>query len=231
MMENRQMAITAVIPVRAGSTRVKNKNIKPFAGSSLLEIKIEQLKKIQEIDKIIVSSDSDIMLQIAREHGVIPKKRPDEFCDEKTKTFNEVVQYIATNEVDTDIMMWVPCVCPLVFEDKIREGIEKYRLVEAGKISADSVCTAALFKEYLFDTTGPVNYSIENFVKSQDLPNWHYITNGFFIAKTKDMNKWGFVYGKNPYFCEVNKFEALDIDDEYDFAMAEFAYQYVKGIK
>ena len=36
------MDITIVIPARAGSTRVKNKNFKPFADSSLLEIKIKQ---------------------------------------------------------------------------------------------------------------------------------------------------------------------------------------------
>jgi CMP-N-acetylneuraminic acid synthetase len=38
--------ITIVIPCRAGSTRVKNKNFKPFANSSLLEIKIKQAKTL-----------------------------------------------------------------------------------------------------------------------------------------------------------------------------------------
>ena len=53
------MKLTAIIPVRAGSQRVKNKNLKPFAGTTLLEIKIETLKKVQGIDEIIVSSDSE----------------------------------------------------------------------------------------------------------------------------------------------------------------------------
>jgi N-acylneuraminate cytidylyltransferase len=42
--------ITAIIPVRAGSTRLKNKNIAPFAGTNLLVNKINQLKQVQEID-------------------------------------------------------------------------------------------------------------------------------------------------------------------------------------
>ena len=219
------MDITAVIPVRAGSTRVKNKNIKPFAGSSLLEIKINQLKRVKEINKIIVSSDSDAMLEIAKKNGVIPKKRPDEYCDEKSKTFNEVVRFIAENEVDTDTMIWAPCVCPLVKEDKFIEGIELYKKICKGELDADSVITAMLTKEYLFDEKGPVNFSIEHHVPSQKLPNWHTITNGFFIAKTADMARWSFVYGPKPYLCEINKFEAIDIDDEYDFAMAEFMYK------
>ena len=52
--------ITAIIPVRKGSQRVKNKNIKPFGDSSLLEIKIKNLLKLQKwnkIEEIIVTSD------------------------------------------------------------------------------------------------------------------------------------------------------------------------------
>lgn len=220
------MSITAVIPVRAGSTRIKDKNIKKFADSSLLEIKIEQLKNVREVDQIIVSSDSDRMLAIAEEHGVIAMKRPVEYCDEKSKTFNEVVRYIAENQVHTEIMMWVPCVCPLVSSEKIRKGIGLFRKIEQGEYENDSVATAVLFKEYLFDEQGPLNFSVEHHVTSQNLPDWHYITNGFFIAKTADMSRWGFVYGPKPLLLEVNKFEALDIDDDYDFAMAEFAYKY-----
>ena len=47
--------ITALIPVRKGSQRVKNKNIKKFSDSNLLKIKIEQLKKIKSINNIVVS--------------------------------------------------------------------------------------------------------------------------------------------------------------------------------
>ncbi len=220
-----ELKITAVIPVRAGSTRVKNKNIRPFADSSLLEIKIEQLKAIPEIDQIIVSSDSDEMLKVASEHGAIPKKRPIDYSDEKSKTFNDVVCYIASEEVDTEVMIWVPCVCPMVSAEKIREGIDMYLKQQKGQLPGNGVCTARLIKEYLYGENGPVNFSIEHHVKSQDLPNWHYITNGFFIAKKKEMIEWRFVYGPQPLFCEVNQFECVDIDDQADFELAEIIYK------
>ncbi len=221
------MSVTAVIPVRAGSTRVKNKNIRSFAGSSLLEIKINQLKSVKGIDRIIVSSDSDEMLALAMRCGVEADKRPDEYCDEKTKTFNEVVRYIAGNVVKEGTMIWAPCVCPMVTGDLFEQGIELYKKILSGEEQGDSVVTASLIKEYLFDEQGPVNFSIEHHVPSQRLPNWHYITNGFFIAEASDMEKWGFVYGPNPRLFELNKFQSIDIDDEYDFAMAEFAYDYM----
>ena len=46
--------LTAIVPVRAGSQRVKNKNTKPFANSNLLKIKLETLKKVSMIDNIVV---------------------------------------------------------------------------------------------------------------------------------------------------------------------------------
>ena len=49
------MKIKALVAVRSGSQRVVNKNIRPFAGSSLLEIKLNQLKRISNIVGIVVN--------------------------------------------------------------------------------------------------------------------------------------------------------------------------------
>ncbi|MCR4694291.1 MAG: acylneuraminate cytidylyltransferase family protein [Pseudobutyrivibrio sp.] len=220
------MGISAVIPVREGSSRVKNKNIRSFGNSSLLEIKIDQLKRINRIDHIIVSSDSNKMLNIAKEKGVIAIERPDIYCDEKSKSFNEVVSYIAKEQVQDDIMMWTPCVCPLLSDRSLVEGIKLFENVNE---KYDSIATATLIKEYIFDENGPINFSVANHVKSQDLPNWHYIVNGFFIAKREAMENWGFVYGPNPYLFEINKYEAIDIDDILDFDVAEMLYLKMKG--
>ena len=215
-------SITAVVPVRAGSRRVKNKNIRPFMGSTLLEIKIDQLKEITEIDDIIVTTDSPEMLKIAEKKGVTGKRRPIEYCDEKSRTFNEVVRYVAENEAVTDVVMWAPCVCPLVGSDRIREAIIKYKnVVEEQKIF-DSVVSAVLIKEYLFDGKKPVNFSAEHHVPSQYLPNWYRIINGFYIAPRKLMIERSYLYGVNPFLFEIDKSEAVDIDDEFDFSIAEF---------
>ncbi len=219
------MALTAVIPVRGGSTRIKDKNFRPFAGRSLLEVKIEQLKRIPGIDKILISSDSEVMLELGRKQGVLTAKRPDEYCDEKSKTFNEVVEYIAREEVHTEDMMWIPCVCPLLEDKSILNGINLFEKIKNGTLDADSVVSARILKEYVFDEKGPINFSVEKHVPSQRLPNWHTIQNGFFIAKRTDMEKWRFVYGPNPYLVEISKLEAIDIDDMIEFEMAEFLYQ------
>ena len=62
----------AIIPARAGSKRIKNKNIikffkKPIIGWTINELK--KLKKKKIIDKIVVSSDSDRILSISKTQG------------------------------------------------------------------------------------------------------------------------------------------------------------------
>lgn len=214
--------ITAVIPVRAGSRRLPNKNILPFANSNLLIHKIRQLKQVKEINKIVVSTDSEEMINMAIDEGVDYQKRPYEYCDEKSKTFNEVVEYIA-NTINTDILIWAPCVCPLVKSESISNALNQF--LTCNNNYYDSIVSAMLLKEYIFDENGPINFSIENHVPSQKLPNWHMITNGFFIALAKDMANWKFVYGKKPYLYEITKFEAIDIDDKSDFIVAEQMYK------
>ena len=68
--------IVAIIPIRKNSQRVKNKNFKNFyKGKSLLEIKVKQLKKVSEIDKIVISSDSLKAERIAKKYKVSFHKR------------------------------------------------------------------------------------------------------------------------------------------------------------
>ena len=62
--------VIAMVPVRAGSTRVPNKNIRPFADTSLLELKLRLLKNVQGISEIVVSTDCDKSAEIAIKVGV-----------------------------------------------------------------------------------------------------------------------------------------------------------------
>lgn len=221
------MKITAIIPVRAGSVRVKNKNIAPFAGSSLLEIKIKQLQSIGRVDNVLVSSDSEDMLNISERAGCLVRKRPYEYCDEKTKTFNEVCEYVATS-APGDLLIWAPCVCPNCDDKCFNRGIDDYFLkTQTGEY--DSVISGKLFKEYLFDEKGPHNYIADKHVKSQDLPNWHTIVNGFYIAPRDLMIQRKYFYGFKPYISILSKSEAVDIDDPLDFEFAEFVYKKEHG--
>lgn len=212
------MSITAVIPVRAGSRRLKNKNIAPFAGTNLLINKIEQLKKVDEIDKIIVSSDSDVMLEMARENGVETHKRAPEYCDEKTKSFGEVVRHVAENVTGDDIL-WATCTSPLVFPKTYKAAIKAY--YPALEQGYDSLVSFEVIKRYLWDDNGPINYELGiKHVPSQQLPNLYIVTDGVLLAPREKMIEWAYFHGRNPYRFIIDKKTSVDIDDGLDLAKA-----------
>ena len=210
--------ITAIIPVRAGSTRLKNKNVAPFAGTNLLINKINQLKQVSEISKIVVSSDSDVMLEMAHLSGVETHKRAPEFCDEKTKSFGEVVRHIAEN-VDGENILWATCTSPLVFPKDYKLAIKAY--FEALAKGYDSLMSVESFKRYIWNEDGPLNYELGlKHVPSQQLPTLYFVTDGILIAPRKKMIEWAYFHGRNPYKFLVNKRTGCDIDDGLDLACA-----------
>lgn len=210
--------LTAVIPVRAGSTRLKNKNIAPFAGTNLLLNKIEQLKKVPEVNRIVVTSDSELMLNMAKKAGVEIHKRDEIFCDEKTKSFGEVVRHVAEN-VRGEHILWATCTSPLVFPNTYSKAIKKYYEVLEG--GYDSLASFEEIKRYLWNEEGPINYELGiKHVPSQQLPSLYIVTDGILIAPRKKMIEWSYFHGKNPYKFIVDKRTAVDVDDELDLAVA-----------
>lgn len=210
--------VTAVIPVRAGSRRLKNKNVAPFAGTNLLLNKIEQLKKVPEVNHIVVSSDSDMMLQMAKNAGTEIHKRSPEYCDEKTKTFGEVVRHVAEN-IDGEHILWATCTSPLVFPPIYSKAIHEYwRALEMGY---DSLVAFEKIKRFLWDENGPINYELGmKHVPSQQLPDLYIVTDGIILAPRAKMIEWAYFHGSNPYKFVVDKRTAVDIDDGLDLATA-----------
>lgn len=212
------MGITAIIPVREGSRRLKNKNVAPFAGTNLLVNKISQLKQVREISEIVVSSDSEKMLSMARQQGVSVHKRAIEFCDEKSKTFGEVVAHICS-EVEGEDILWATCTAPLVFPRHYRKAISEYR--EALKNGYDSLVSMEVFRRYIWDENGPVNYELGiKHVPSQQLPALYYVTDGILLAPREKMVEWKYFHGYHPYRFILDKRTSIDIDDGLDLACA-----------
>lgn len=62
------MRITAVIPIRSGSQRVKDKNLRKFGDTTLMELKIKNLLQVPDLDKVIVNTNSDEAINIVMNH-------------------------------------------------------------------------------------------------------------------------------------------------------------------
>ena len=81
---NRDAAhIIAVIPTRVGSVRIKDKNTRPFAGTTLLTLTIQKLRAVPGIKKVLISSNDPLAKDIAdsfRDPLVVFEQRAEEYC-------------------------------------------------------------------------------------------------------------------------------------------------------
>ena len=212
--------IKVLIPVRAGSVRVKNKNIKPFADSNLLTIKVEQMKRIKGIDGVIVNSNSDEMLEIAAGLGAEAVKR-DEYFASSTVCMNEVYKNMAENS-DCDTIIFADATNPLIKDETIEHCIKAYfeNLDEY-----DSLTTVNEIKQFMWQDGKPINYDAANKPKSQDLPDIVALNHAISIIPRKLMIEKMDIIGYKPNLFKIDSVEATDIDNEIDFEFAEIMYK------
>jgi N-acylneuraminate cytidylyltransferase len=210
---------TAIIPVRQGSRRLKNKNIMPFGDDNLLIYKIKQLKTVKEIGNIVVSSDSDEMLKMASDLSVNTHKRAEEYCDEKSQPFGAVVAHICEN-VEGNHIIWATCTSPLVEPSDYRKAINKYN--EVIYTGYDSLMSVEEFHRHIWNENGPINYELGiKHIPSQQLPPLYRVTDGILIAPRQKMIEWKYFHGTHPYKFIMDKRASIDIDDVYDLECAK----------
>lgn len=219
------MRIKGVIPVRAGSVRVKNKNIRPFAGSTLLEIKINQLHRMPQLDGIIVLSDGPEMLALAESLGCETVKI-DDYHASAAATANEVF-YNTAKLSNTDVMVHV-CVTSPTLKDETLENAIKFFLENMYKY--DSVNSGKLVKEFLFLDDKPINHNLDQHPKSQNLPDIISRIPAFSIMKRKTMMERKSNCGGKMKLFLVDPYEAIDIDEQINFDFAEFVYKKMNDI-
>ena len=219
------MKIKALAAVRGGSQRVVNKNIRPFAGSSLLEIKLNQLKRIPNIDGIVVNSNDDKMLEIASNMGCEVVKR-DEYYASNQVSMSEVYRNMAEN-VNADVIAYINATNPLLNDRTIVQAIENYKK----NISQyDSLNSAHLIKEFLFKENLPINYDLRHQPRSQDLPDISALNFAINIISREKMIECKNVVGYKPNIYIIDEVEATDIDNPIDFDFAEFVYKRKNGM-
>lgn len=215
-------AVKALVAVRSGSVRVKDKNLRPFAGSSLLEIKLKQLARIPDLDGVVVNSDDERMLEIAGAAGCEAVRR-DPFYASGRAPMSEVYARMA-EQTEADVIVYVNVTNPLLRDETLIDAIRKYRELAAEGI-CDSVNTAHLVKEFLFFENQPVNYDLKNQPRSQDLPDIAALNFAVNIISREQMISGKNVVGRHPYLYLIDEVEGTDIDNPIDFEFAEFLYR------
>ncbi len=214
-----QNKIIAMVPVRAGSMRVPNKNTRKFADTNLLELKLKVLKKVEGITDIIVSTDCEIAANIARKQNVKFQWRNNYYAG--SNITNDQHWFHIANTTPGDIVFLAQVTSPLLRASSIQNALNTFL---NSKIH-DSLNSVSAEKKFLWKDKNPINYDVNATPKSQDLPDIVSLNFAITIIKKNIMIKRKNVIGYKPSFFELDKVESLDVDDLIDFKIAELMYQ------
>jgi N-acylneuraminate cytidylyltransferase len=212
--------LTAIIPVRKNSQRVKNKNFKKFNNKSLLIHKINKLKKVGLFDEIIVNTDSEEAINIANKLKVSYHRREKYYASSKCPN-NEFLHHVAKNNYSKYIF-FTNCTSPLIKILTYKNTIQNF---EKSKKKCDSLNTVNLVKDFLFLDKKAINFNINKAPNSQNLPDIYRLNFAINILSRNTMIKRMSVVGKKPYFFPLNEIEGFDIDTKFQFDFANHLHK------
>ena len=225
----------AIIPARGGSKRLPKKNIVDLAGQPLIAWSINAAIKSKYIDKTIVTTDSDEILEVARKYGAdVPFKRPDYLSSDtaiREDVIRHTIDYYQNEKKEKfDYLIYLQPTSPLRNEKHIDEAIEYMFEKRANAIV--SVCKL----EHPVQWSGllPEDRDMSNFInsldiktRSQDFPTYYRLNGAIFICDTDKFMKSGSVFLKENIFAYVMpQSVSIDIDTETDFMFAKIILEH-----
>ena len=225
----------AIIPARGGSKRLPKKNIIDLAGQPLIAWSINAAIKSKYIDKTIVTTDSDEILEVARKYGAeVPFKRPDYLSSDtaiREDVIRHTIDYYQNEKKEKfDYLIYLQPTSPLRNEKHIDEAIEYMFEKRANAIV--SVCKL----EHPVQWSGllPEDRDMSNFInsldiktRSQDFPTYYRLNGAIFISDTDKFMKSGSVFLKENIFAYVMPQNvSIDIDTETDFMFAKIILEH-----
>lgn len=228
MLNNK--TILAIVPARGGSQGLYKKNIKLLAGIPLIGWSIENAKKSIYIDRIIVSTDSQEIAIISQKYGAdIPFLRPNELSTESATTI-DVVKHAITWLIEKekkkyDIVIILQPTSPLRDNQHIDKSLEKLILHNdaRGLISVSIVSKSPFWVKFINEIGYLENYfdSELNFEQRQKQPLLFSPNGAIYIYYSTDLLRINTLKIENTIPFIMEKEVSIDIDDEYDFIIAE----------
>lgn len=217
------MKVVAVVPMKLNSRRLQNKNIKSFTnGKPLCWYILSTLLEVKEIEEVYVyCSDERIRRYIPEKVKYLKRS---ESLDQDTTSMNEVLLSFS-KDVDADVYVMTHTTAPFISKGSISEGLQA---VISGQY--DSSFAAKVLQDFLWKSNAPLNYTLDNIPRTQDLEKIYCETSGFYIYQKEIIEKYNRRIGEKPYIVEVGEIEGIDIDEEEDFFIADAIFNYRKTV-
>ena len=223
-------SILAVVPARAGSKGLPGKNIKELCGKPLIAWTIEKALKSRYIDKVVVSTDSQEIADIAVRFGAdVPFLRPKEFATDEATSFSVIKHCLEFFEINNhlkfDYTVLLEPTSPLRVDSDIDRAIN---VLDSKSDDFDAVVSLGtggghpwLAKKLMSGTVTPYINETHGETRRQDMDAVFFPYGVVYASKTKSILESRSFYPIKCGAIVIEPYQCLEIDSEIDFVCVE----------
>jgi len=231
--------MTAFIFARGGSKGLPGKNIKPLAGKPLIGWAIEQALSVNDISRVIVSTDDTDIADVARNFGAtVPFIRPDYLASDVASewgSWRHALEYLQEQEgILPDPFISIPATSPLRRAEDIETCLDTYRKGDAEIVVAVTEAHRNpwfnMVRKLDDGTVDLVNNSCGDINRRQDAPEIYDMTTFAYIADPQYILGERGVFAGRVSAVEVPVEYSIDIDTQFDFEIAEYLMRKRMGL-
>lgn len=221
--------VISLIPAKKRSTQLKNKNLLKIKGISLVERAIKSSLYCRYIDHTFLSSDSKKILNIKNKYDIIPIVRPKKFSTKKSLA-NDVI-YHAIKVIKKKLINYKDVICvylqptsPFRNHKHIDQALRLFLKSNVKSLISIEENHKSIYKSVLIKNRKIFPFFKESYINSnRQFFQKTYSPNGaIYIFKIKDFLKKKTIPIKNSTPYLMSKHDSLDIDDFFDFKIAQF---------
>jgi CMP-N-acetylneuraminic acid synthetase len=224
-MNNGEYNTVALLPLKAHSARIPEKNFRRFAGRPLFSWVLDSLLAVKEVERIVINTDARDVLA---SHGLTDEE-PGGRIIIRDRTAELCGDFVSMNLVLADDIAGVPAQTylmthttnPLLSASSISAALEQYNSAKAGD-TADSLFTVNRHHARFYrQDCSAINHDPENLLRTQDLEPWFEENSNLYIFDRTSFMSTNARIGKRPIMFETPLIEAIDIDDWPQWELAE----------
>jgi CMP-N-acetylneuraminic acid synthetase len=208
--------IPAFLPLKGHSERVPGKNLRDFAGRPLFQVIVETLQAAQRVGPIYIDTDDAAIARSARdlEDVVVIDRRPDLVGD--AVSVNRLIRAFLDTHDDADLLQ-THATNPLLRAATIDGAIDAY----LDDPSITSLFAVTRFQARFYDPEGTaINHDPSELIPTQDLDPIYMENSNFYVFSRDGFLQHDHRVTPATRMFEVDPLEAIDIDEEADFALA-----------
>ncbi|MBF0124381.1 MAG: acylneuraminate cytidylyltransferase family protein [Magnetococcales bacterium] len=218
--------VLAVIPARGGSRGVPRKNVRLLAGRPLIAWSIGAAQACPAIDRLIVSSEDDEIIEVAQQWGCeVPFRRPAALATDHASSIDvllHALDTLADQQQRYDWLLLLQPTSPLRTDEDIQMALRLCRRDDvAAVVSLVAAAHPPQWSYYLdHDVLQPVMAG-PVIPRRQDLPQAYTLNGAVFMARVDWLrHNRSFLTAESRGFVMPAE-RSIDIDSELDFALAE----------